>query len=89
MQVPGFTAEASVYGSLQSYIGLAALAIGSAVRPQLKGCGPCYIHQDTGKCGKDCSIPGRNFISPCLASECVSCGPCVCTKNCGGIPTPC
>jgi hypothetical protein len=87
MQLPGFSAEVSLYDSLQSYRGIAALAIGGAVQPQLKGCGPCYIHAD-GKCGKDCSIPGRNFISPCPPSAC-ACGPCVCTKNCGGTPTPC
>ena len=89
MQLPGFTAEVSVYESLYSYRGIAARAMGGGVTPQqTKGCGPCYIHAD-GKCAKDCVIPGREFVTPCPASACVACGPCTCTKNCAGTLTPC
>ena len=90
MQLPGFTAEVSLYRNIHSYCGIVLLdIIGGGVQPQqTKGCSKCYIHTD-GKCAKDCVIPGREFVSPCPASACVACGPCTCTKNCAGTVTPC
>jgi hypothetical protein len=65
--------------------------------PGLRHCGPCYWDQ-TGACVQDCVIcpPGQlpdgceDFTVPCRSpGHCPPCGPCTCTKNCGGTQLPC
>ena len=89
MQLPGFAANVSLYGTRQSYRGIAGLVTDSGVQPQQpKGCGKCYIHSD-GNCAKDCRFPGGDVVvHPCAASAC-ACGPCICTKDCSGVRVPC
>jgi hypothetical protein len=103
ISLPGLTAEASLYKKASRFRIAGAFGRADDVLLQqlplpvsgFRHCGPCY-RDDTGACVKDCVIcPGPvpdgcdDFTLPCKASQCPPCGPCTCTKNCGGTIVPC
>jgi hypothetical protein len=98
ISIPNFSAEASLYKTSVYYGGISngGIQANKGVVPSIILCGPCQVVN--GQCLKYCmncsGRPGAPFCDtlttkPCTANECQTCGPCTCTKNCGGVIEPC
>jgi hypothetical protein len=102
MSLPNFGAEASLYRTKMYYYGLSngSVRANRGVVPSIILCSEeCQLVDGKG-CVKYCmncsGRPGAPFCDPktlttklCSANECQTCGPCTCTKNCGGVIEPC
>jgi hypothetical protein len=101
MSLPSFSAEASLYKTNVYYYGLSSGGIqaNKGVVPSITECSEtCQLIM--GQCKKSCmncsGRPGAPYCDPktlhyvnCSPSECSTCGPCNCTKNCSGVIEPC
>jgi hypothetical protein len=102
MNIPNFSAETSLYTTSICYYGLSngGVQADKGVVPSIILCSETCQLIDGKGCVKSCmncsGRPGAPFCDPktfhyvnCSPSECSTCGPCTCTKNCGGVIEPC
>ena len=105
MGQPALTAHLSLYRTSGHYQAVCATQHAGGIRPQqamtlppgfpVPNCGPCRGTAEN--CFRICGCPPDlppgwpcdPFIMRCDPSECAPCGPCTCTKDCGGTAVPC